>query len=43
MFETDRIPDGWQNRLNAMDEIWVPTEFHVDVFAANGAQSKANP
>ena len=23
MFETDRLPDGWSNRLNYMDEIWV--------------------
>jgi len=23
MFETDTIPDGWPERLNFMDEIWV--------------------
>ena len=27
MFETDRLPDGWAKRLNAMDEVWVPTEW----------------
>ena len=36
MFETDRIPKGWDERLNAMDEVWVPTDFHRDVFARGG-------
>ena len=26
MFETDRTPKGWVERLNKMDEIWVPTK-----------------
>lgn len=25
MFETDRVPSGWADRMNEMDEIWVPT------------------
>merc|ERR1712113_849214 len=25
MFETDRLPKNWDFRLNAMNEIWVPT------------------
>jgi glycosyltransferase involved in cell wall biosynthesis len=36
MFETDRLPEGWAQRLNAMDEVWVPTRFHRDVFARGG-------
>lgn len=41
MFETDRLPDGWAARLNAMDEVWVPTAFAARVFAAGGvAQHK---
>lgn len=36
MFETDRLPAGWDERLNAMDEVWVPTAFHRDVFARGG-------
>lgn len=36
MFETDRIPTGWAARCNAMDEIWVPTPFHRDIFADAG-------
>ncbi len=40
MFETDRIPSGWPVRLNAMDEIWVPTKFHKQVFADWGTDPK---
>jgi glycosyltransferase involved in cell wall biosynthesis len=36
MFETDKIPDGWAEKCNSMDEVWVPTEFHKDVFSTNG-------
>jgi len=32
MFETDRLPEGWEARLNQMDDVWVPTEFHRGVF-----------
>lgn len=27
MFETDRTPQGWEERMNRMDEIWVPTQY----------------
>ncbi|OQR94345.1 hypothetical protein ACHHYP_01433 [Achlya hypogyna] len=36
MFETDRIPNGWAGRMEAMDEVWVPTQFQKDVFMAGG-------
>uniref|UniRef100_A0A6U4RKD1 Glycosyl transferase family 1 domain-containing protein n=1 Tax=Hemiselmis andersenii TaxID=464988 RepID=A0A6U4RKD1_HEMAN len=36
MFETDRLPEGWAERLNRMDEIWVPARFHVTTFLAGG-------
>uniref|UniRef100_A0A7S0H1M3 A-kinase anchor protein 7-like phosphoesterase domain-containing protein n=1 Tax=Amorphochlora amoebiformis TaxID=1561963 RepID=A0A7S0H1M3_9EUKA len=36
MFETDRLPRGWEKRINQLDETWVPTEFHREVFAAGG-------
>jgi glycosyltransferase involved in cell wall biosynthesis len=39
MFETDRLPSGWADRLNAMDEVWVPTTFARDVFAAGGVDA----
>ena len=36
MFETDSIPADWVARCNGLDEVWVPTSFHVDTFAAAG-------
>ena len=36
MFETDRLPDGWAERLNRMDEVWVPSRFNLETFAAGG-------
>ena len=36
MFETDRIPTGWAKRLNKMDEIWVPSQFHLGTFTKDG-------
>jgi glycosyltransferase involved in cell wall biosynthesis len=36
MFETDRIPSGWAERINGMDEVWVPTKFQAEVFEQNG-------
>jgi glycosyltransferase involved in cell wall biosynthesis len=38
MFETDRIPDGWVDRCNAMDEVWVPSTFNMETFARAGVQ-----
>lgn len=38
MFETDRLPDGWPARLNAMDEVWVPTEFQREIFEGHGVE-----
>lgn len=38
MFETDRIPSGWSQRLNGMREVWVPTQWQADMFAAGGVQ-----
>ena len=36
MYETDRLPNGWRARLDTMDELWVPSEFHRRVFEADG-------
>jgi len=38
MFETDRIPSGWEIRLNKMDQVWVPSAWAVETFAAGGVQ-----
>lgn len=35
-FETDRIPDGWADRLNGLTEVWVPSRFNLETFAAAG-------
>jgi glycosyltransferase involved in cell wall biosynthesis len=37
-FGADRIPDGWAERCNAVDELWVPSEFHRETFAASGVE-----
>jgi len=39
MFETDTIPNGWIERLNYMDEIWVPTIFSQNIFINNGVNA----
>jgi glycosyltransferase involved in cell wall biosynthesis len=37
-FGTDRIPDGWAERCNAVDELWTPSEFDRETFAASGVE-----
>jgi glycosyltransferase involved in cell wall biosynthesis len=37
-FGTDRIPEGWAERCNAVDELWAPSEFHRETFAASGVE-----
>ena len=36
MFETDRLPNGWNERLNQVDEVWVPTHHHRQIFVDAG-------
>jgi len=36
MFETDRLPGGWVDRLMALDEVWVPTHWMRQVFMDGG-------
>ena len=38
MFETDRIPDGWLEKCNAMDEVWVPSSFNFETFLRAGVK-----
>ena len=40
MFESDSIPDGWAERCQAMDEIWVPSEFNRETFASAGVDER---
>lgn len=36
MFETDRVPSGWADRMNKMDEIWVPTKCVLIIPSTSG-------
>ncbi|XP_073020084.1 uncharacterized protein [Primulina eburnea] len=36
MFETDRVNAEHVKRCNRMDFVWVPTDFHVNVFTQSG-------
>jgi len=38
MFETDRIPEGWAEKCNAMDEVWVPSSFNLETFSRAGVK-----
>ncbi|CAI5744779.1 unnamed protein product [Peronospora destructor] len=37
----DRVPKGWPNRMNKMDEIWVPTKFQEKIFVDGGVRPEA--
>ncbi|WP_165279881.1 glycosyltransferase family 4 protein [Paenibacillus protaetiae] len=36
IFETDRIPPAWVEWCNAMDEIWLPSQFNMETFSRSG-------
>ncbi len=38
MFETDRISPHWVAACNRMDEVWGPSQFNVETFAASGVE-----
>lgn len=37
-FETDRIPDGWKEKCNALDQIWVPCRQNIESFVLGGVE-----
>jgi glycosyltransferase involved in cell wall biosynthesis len=37
-WETDKLPEGWVNLCNMMNEIWVPSSWNKEVFAACGVR-----
>ncbi|MBK9578053.1 MAG: glycosyltransferase [Fibrobacteres bacterium] len=39
MFETDRLPKGWAEALNKLDEVWVPSNFNRLTFAKSGVDA----
>jgi glycosyltransferase involved in cell wall biosynthesis len=36
VWETSELPEAWVPMLNAMDEIWVPCDWNVEVFKNSG-------
>ncbi|HTD64964.1 MAG TPA: glycosyltransferase [Candidatus Limnocylindria bacterium] len=34
----DGLPENWVKACNQMDEIWVPSQFNVETFAASGVE-----
>ncbi|CAK0788600.1 unnamed protein product [Prorocentrum cordatum] len=40
MYETDRLPEAWVPRINAMDAVWVPSAFAVEQFASSGVERR---
>ncbi|HWQ12987.1 MAG TPA: glycosyltransferase [Roseiflexaceae bacterium] len=36
MHEVDRLPASWVEQANQMDEVWTPTQWGAEVFAASG-------
>ena len=38
MFETHLIPPAWVSRCNAMDELWIPSQFNIDTFRKAGVR-----
>ena len=38
MFETDRVSTAWVSACNQMDEVWVPSQFNLETFAASGVE-----
>ena len=35
-WETSKLPEKWLEPLNAADEIWVPSDYNVEVFKSSG-------
>jgi len=40
MFETDRLPEGWADACNRMDQVWVPSEFNRETFVRAGVRAE---
>lgn len=43
MFESTKIPDDWGDYLRAADEVWVPSRWNHEVFAAAGIKTTVVP
>lgn len=38
VWETSKLPAGWAERLNELNEVWVPCEHNVEVFKNSGVR-----
>lgn len=38
VWETTKLPDGWADMCNQLDEIWVPCDWNVEVFKKCGVK-----
>jgi glycosyltransferase involved in cell wall biosynthesis len=39
-FDTDRIPDAWVATCNALNQVWVPSQFNRETFASSGVDEQ---
>jgi glycosyltransferase involved in cell wall biosynthesis len=39
-WETDRLPDDWVDKINLLDEVWVPSTYNVDAFKRSGVEPR---
>lgn len=39
-WETDKLPDNWIALCNLMDEIWVPSDWNIEVFKNSGVNKR---
>lgn len=42
MLEVDGLPKEWVQQANAMDEVWVPSQFNVETFRNSGVKKPIN-
>lgn len=40
MWDADKLPAGWSEVCGLLDEVWVPSEFNREVFAASGVDGQ---
>jgi glycosyltransferase involved in cell wall biosynthesis len=40
LFDTDRIPESWVTRSNAVNQVWVPSQFNRETFATSGVDEE---
>jgi len=38
VWETSKLPTGWAEKLNILNEVWVPCEHNVEVFKSSGVR-----